>query len=132
MMGTKPQAALEAARNLDPAPIAFGANCGSHPRQLVETIVQLAEAAEPGDVIIAKGNCGVPKLTEDGIQYDGTPAVMADYAQLVRDAGASIIGGCCGTTAAHLAFIREALDERSAGAKPDAARIEQIFGPAVG
>lgn len=132
MMGTKPQAALEAARAMDPPPAAFGANCGSHPRQLVATIVQLAEAAEAGEIIIAKGNCGVPKLTANGIQYDGTQAVMADYAQLARDAGARIIGGCCGTAAAHLAAIREALDERPAGAMPDAARIAQIFGPEEG
>ncbi len=130
MMGTKPGAAFEAARAMPSAPLAFGANCGTHPRQLVETILDLALAAEPGEIIIAKGNCGVPRLTEEGIQYDGTPSVMADYAVLARDAGARIIGGCCGTTAAHLGAIKQALEARPMGEVPDAAVIEKVFGPA--
>ncbi len=130
MMGTKPGAALEAAREMEPACAAFGANCGSHPRQLVETIVRLAAAARPEEIIIAKGNCGVPRLTEKGIQYDGTPTVMADYAHLARAAGARIIGGCCGTTAAHLGAIKKALDNRPRGELPNAARIDEVFGPA--
>ena len=129
MMGTKPDAAFQAARGMDPAPAAFGANCGSNPRQMVATVVDLAQTAEPGEIIIAKGNCGVPRLTELGIQYDGTPARMSDYACLARDAGAHIIGGCCGTTAEHLGAIKEALESRPRGAMPDGARIEEIFGP---
>ena len=47
--------------------------------------------------IIAKGNAGIPKYVDGHIHYDGTPDLMADYAVLARDAGATIIGGCCGT-----------------------------------
>jgi 5-methyltetrahydrofolate--homocysteine methyltransferase len=64
----------------------------------------------PDDVVVAKGNCGVPHYVEGKIQYDGTPDQMAIYARLARDTGARIIGGCCGTTPGHLAAIRAALE----------------------
>src|SRR5262249_36317734 len=71
-----------------------------------------------GDVIVAKGNCGVPHYVEGKIQYDGTPEQMAIYARLARDTGARIIGGCCGTTPAHLAAIPAALAGYQPRAKP--------------
>jgi 5-methyltetrahydrofolate--homocysteine methyltransferase len=48
---------------------------------------------------------------------------MADYAVLARDAGARIIGGCCGTQPEHLKRMREALETRPKGARPT---LEQI------
>ena len=89
----------------------------------------LARAAEPGDLIVAKGNCGIPHYQDGQIHYDGTPEVMADYACLARDAGARIIGGCCGTTPAHIAAMAEALATRPAGPPPDRATIEAALGP---
>ena len=92
-------------------PIAFGANCGVGPAQLLDSILGLAQGAEPGDVIVSKSNCGLPVMGDDmRVHYDGTPEVMAAYARLARDAGARIIGGCCGTTPAHVAR-----DDRGAG-----------------
>ena len=55
-------------------------------------------AAAPDDVLVAKGNCGIPTLVGDKVHYGGTPELMADYARLARDSGARIIGGCCGTS----------------------------------
>ena len=63
------------------------------------------------------------------VRYDGAPEVMAEYACLARDAGARIIGGCCGTTASHLAAMREALERRPRAAAPDHAAIEARLGP---
>ncbi len=128
MMGTKPAAARESALAADPAPLAFGANCGSGPRQMIETVLAFAEVSAPGEIIIAKGNCGTPKLGADGIQYDGTPDLMAEYARMVRDAGARIVGGCCGTTAAHLAAIGRALHSTPQGERPTLEEIGQVFG----
>jgi 5-methyltetrahydrofolate--homocysteine methyltransferase len=54
---------------------------------------------------------------------------MADYALLARDAGARIIGGCCGTKGEHLAAMRRALDEIEPGGVPDVDRIEAALGP---
>ena len=58
---------------------------------------------------MAKGNCGVPEFMGDAIVYNGTPKMMAKYARYARDMGASIIGGCCGTTDVHIKAMSEAL-----------------------
>jgi 5-methyltetrahydrofolate--homocysteine methyltransferase len=53
---------------------------------------------------------------------------MATYARLARDAGARVIGGCCGTTAEHLAAMRRALDATERGPPPDLVAIEAALG----
>ena len=53
---------------------------------------------------------------------------MADYARMVADAGARIIGGCCGTTPTHIAAMREALDGYQTGDKPEVTTLEQTLG----
>ena len=69
-------------------------------------------AADPAAATICKGNCGVPRFEGTEIVYSGTPELMGRYAALAVDAGARIIGGCCGTTPEHLAAMRSA--DRSA------------------
>ena len=59
---------------------------------------------------VSKGNCGIPEFRGAEIHYSGTPELMARYVQLAVDAGARIVGGCCGTTPEHLAAMRVALD----------------------
>lgn len=129
MMGLTPDAALALAHSLDPAPAGFGANCGIGPAQLLATLLGFSRFERQGEVIIAKGNCGIPEYRDGAIHYTGTDAIMADYAVLARDAGARIIGGCCGTTGTHLAAMRRALDTVEPGPLPDVARIEQLLGP---
>ena len=58
---------------------------------------------------VSKGNCG-SRSSGAEIDYSGTPELMARYVQLAVDAGARIVGGCCGTTPEHLAAMRVALD----------------------
>ena len=118
MMGVTPAAAIELYRSIEPPLAAFGANCGVGAAELAATILGLAQGARPDEVIIAKGNCGVPSWHEGHIHYDGTPELMAEYARLVRDAGARIVGGCCGTTPAHIRAIRDALAEHQPGERP--------------
>ena len=60
--------------------------------------------------VIAKGNCGIPVYVDGAIHYHGTPELMAAYACLARDAGVTIIGGCCGTTEVHVRAMRTALE----------------------
>jgi 5-methyltetrahydrofolate--homocysteine methyltransferase len=110
-------------------PVAFGANCGIGPAQLVESVLGLALAADPRDIIVAKGNCGVPQYRGGQIHYDGTPEIMAAYACLARDAGARVIGGCCGTTAGHVRAMALALASRPPGPRPERAVIEAALGP---
>jgi methionine synthase I (cobalamin-dependent) len=129
MMGVTPAAAIGLRDRLPARPAAFGANCGIGPAQLVESVLGLTRAASPGDLIVAKGNCGLPHYHEGQILYDGTPEVVAKYACLARDAGARVIGGCCGTTAAHIRAMALALDARPPGPAPDRSAIEAALGP---
>jgi methionine synthase I (cobalamin-dependent) len=129
MMGVTTAAAMGLRERLAVRPVAFGANCGTGPAQLVESVLGLAGAAGPGDIIVAKGNCGVPQYRDGQIHYDGTPEVMAAYACLARDAGARVIGGCCGTTASHVRAMALALASRPPGRQPERAAIEAALGP---
>jgi 5-methyltetrahydrofolate--homocysteine methyltransferase len=129
MMGLTCEAAMGLRAGLAVPPVAFGANCGIGPAQLVDSVLGLMGAAEPGDLIVAKGNCGLPHYHDGEIRYDGTPEIMADYACLARDAGARIIGGCCGTTPTHIAAMALALATRPARPAPDLATVEQTLGP---
>lgn len=127
MMGITPQDAVRMAADLPVRPVAVGANCGVGPNQLLATILSMREADSEA-ILVAKGNCGIPEFRDGLIHYTGTPEIMATYARLARDAGASIVGGCCGTTAEHLGAMRRALDSSEAGAVPDIAAIELALG----
>ncbi|MSP49485.1 MAG: betaine--homocysteine S-methyltransferase [Alphaproteobacteria bacterium] len=128
MMGATPEAVATFLQNLRPAPVAIGANCGVGASDLIYSVMQITEAV-PDAVVIAKGNCGIPKFVGEKVEYTGTPAVMAEYACLALDAGARIVGGCCGTSPGHLAAMRRALDTHHLGPRPDVARIIECIGP---
>lgn len=128
MMGLTPADFVNFVHTLDPKPAAYGANCGVGASDLTATIVQLSAAARPGDVIVAKGNCGIPFFEAGKIKYNGTPELMADYSRLARDAGARIVGGCCGTSAEHLAHMRKALDAHTPGERPSVEAIVARLG----
>ena len=91
-------------------------------------MVNLATASDPSAVLVAKANCGIPQFVDGAIRFDGTPELMARYACLSLDAGARIIGGCCGTTPEHLRIMREALEAHVPGPRPDLATIESRLG----
>lgn len=130
MMGVKPVDAIRKARELPVRPVAFGANCGIGPAQLLDSIIGLAQGADTDDILVAKSNCGLPVMGDDmKVRYDGTPEVMAQYARLARDAGAKIIGGCCGTTPLHLRAIVEALASSPKATSPSLEEIERLLGP---
>ncbi len=132
MMGDTPEAAMAYVQDLPDPPVAFGANCGAGPSMLIDSVVRLKRAADPEMIIIAKGNCGVPELTKDGVVFTGTAEVMEKYARLARDAGARIIGGCCGTTAEILKVMIDAIREYEPGLPPDTETIEAVLGPMLG
>ena len=127
MMGLTSAEMVKMVGKLDRPPLAFGANCGVGAADLLRTVLGFA-AAGPDLPVIAKGNAGIPKYVEGHIHYDGTPELMADYAVLARDCGATIIGGCCGTTAEHLAAMRAALETRPRGDRPTLDQIAERLG----
>jgi 5-methyltetrahydrofolate--homocysteine methyltransferase len=107
---------------------ACGSNCGVSPSELVASIVNLAAASDSSAVLVAKANCGIPQYIDGAIRFNGTPALMGAYAGLALDAGARIIGGCCGTTPDHLRVMRRALESHVRGPKPDLVTIEARLG----
>ena len=86
-----------------------GSNCGVGPAELMDSTQGLI--ATGIDIpIVAKGNCGIPQYVDGAIHFHGSPELMAQYALFARDAGATIIGGCCGTTPEHIAAMVRALN----------------------
>jgi 5-methyltetrahydrofolate--homocysteine methyltransferase len=107
-------------------PLAQGANCGVGAPDILVTVLEMHGATVP---IISKGNCGVPQFHGTEIVYSGTPELMSRYAAMAVDAGARIIGGCCGTTPSHLAAMRAALDAYTPGGRPSLEQIVEAVGP---
>ena len=129
MMGVTPAEHARLCHSFSPRPLAIGANCGVGAAELVVGLLNMTTATNPDEVIVAKGNCGIPYYLDGQIRYDGTPELMADYARLARDVGARIIGGCCGTSPAHLAAIKRALEMHRPGTRPTAEEIVARLGP---
>ncbi|MGB7261952.1 MAG: betaine--homocysteine S-methyltransferase [Albidovulum sp.] len=127
MMGLTSAQMVSMVDKLAHPPLAFGANCGVGASDLMRTVLGFA-AAGPERPIIAKGNAGIPKYHDGHIHYDGTPELMAEYAVLARDAGVTIIGGCCGTMPEHLTAMREALETRPRKPRPTVDEITQCLG----
>lgn len=90
---------------------AVGFNCSV----TSDVMVAMAAAAAPqlGVPLIAQPNAGQPRATPAGVVYDADPAAFARDLAAMADAGARLLGGCCGTTPAFIAAARRALDERS-------------------
>ncbi len=128
MMGLTSADMAKLVDKLPNAPLAYGANCGVGASDLLRTVLGFA-AQGSNRPVIAKGNAGIPKYVDGHIHYDGTPELMAEYAVLARDAGATIIGGCCGTQAEHLALMRDALESRPRGERPTLDAIADAIGP---
>jgi 5-methyltetrahydrofolate--homocysteine methyltransferase len=107
MMGVSPEQAAAAL-------VAFGAdaiggNCGNGPDELLPVIERI-RATDPNVPIVAKPNVGMPVFVDARAMYRTEPAAMAAEGRALRTAGASVIGACCGSTAAHLAAMADALE----------------------
>ncbi len=131
MMGLSGADIVELQSQLAWAPLAFGTNCGLGASEVVAAISNMRQAAAQygvTPVIVAKANCGIPQWEDGEIHYNGTPQVMARFASMAIDAGARIIGGCCGTKPEHIRLMREALDHYTPGPTPDIERITKELG----
>ncbi len=106
MMGVSPEQAVEALVALGAD--AIGANCGNGPDELVPVIDRM-RAAAPDVTLVAKSNVGMPVFVDARAVYPTEPATMAAEGLRMRDAGARVIGACCGSTPAHLAAMADAL-----------------------
>ena len=106
MMGVSPAKALEVMGSFGLA--ALGANCGNGPAE-IEDVIKTMHTLDPDMILIAKSNAGIPHWVDDELHYDGTPKVMGEYTKRVFGLGASLIGGCCGSSPEHIKAMAEAL-----------------------
>ena len=106
MMGVSPEQAVEAllAWGAD----AVGGNCGNGPDELLP-VIQRMRAARPDAELVAKSNAGMPELVDMRAVYRADPETMAAFAVQMREAGARIVGACCGSSPDHLRAMHDAL-----------------------
>ena len=131
MMGVSPSEIAQLQSQLPVKPIAFGANCGLGASEVIAAIMNMQlnnDLSSAAPALVAKGNCGIPEWIDGQISYSGNPELMAKYATMAIDAGARLIGGCCGTTPAHVAAMREAIDSHAKNSKPTIEQIESKLG----
>lgn len=104
LFGTDPATAVNVLQSLGVD--AIGANCSTGPDEMCEIIREMKKYANVP--IIAKPNAGMPELVNGETVYAMTAEEFAEAGQRLVDAGAGVLGGCCGTTPAHImALARE-------------------------
>jgi len=86
----------------------IGTNCSGGPSQIAR-VARAMRAAAPDALITAMPNAGFPEQLRGRTIYPATPNYFAEYALTLRDSGVNLIGGCCGTTPAHIAAMGNAL-----------------------
>ena len=107
MMGVDPQ---QVAQELPQAGAnVIGANCGNGIKQMIEITSEFRKHTDLP--ILVHANAGLPELVDGQTVFRQTPESMAALTRALVDAGANIIGGCCGTTPAHITAMKAALDD---------------------
>lgn len=105
MTGTDPLTAAIIMEALQP--LAIGANCSGGARELLPIIQRLAQYGS--GFLSVEPNAGLPRLVDGQTVFPDTPEEMAEYALRLKEAGANLIGGCCGTTPVHIQAMARAL-----------------------
>lgn len=107
LYGTEPATAAVVLQSLGADCI--GINCSTGPEDMIVPVQQMAEyAAIP---ILAKPNAGLPELENGVTVYKTTPEEFAAWGKKLVEAGASVMGGCCGTTPEHIRALKEAIKD---------------------
>ena len=101
LYGTDPKTAVITLQSLGVD--AVGINCSTGPMEMIPLVEQMKAYANVP--ILAKPNAGMPKLVNGETVYDMSPEEFAQAGRLLVDAGANIIGGCCGTTPEHIKVL---------------------------
>ncbi len=107
MMGVTPQQFAAAARAAGAHII--GANCGLGPEHMLRVIAELRAAVPPGTPILAMPNAGMPRCEGGKTIFPESPETFAAHIPALREAGATLIGGCCGTAPSHIEMIAKTI-----------------------
>lgn len=105
LYGTPPEVAINVLQSLGVD--AVGVNCSTGPQGMITIVEKMAEYARVP--LIAKPNAGLPELEGKETVYKMTPSEFAQAGKALIEAGASMIGGCCGTTPEHIKALAEAV-----------------------
>jgi len=109
LYGTNPETAAVVLETLGVA--AMGANCSTGPKQMSEVIGRMAAVSTVP--LIAKPNAGLPKLAQDGsTYYDMQSDTFGEEMHHTIERGATILGGCCGTSAPYISEVVGAVGDR--------------------
>jgi len=87
----------------------IGANCSGGPAQLFRILIQMREAV-PGTRLVVKPNAGWPEQVGGRVMYSARPEYFGEYAAAFASLGVRLMGGCCGTTPAHIQQMRRVID----------------------
>jgi len=109
MMGLSPTQVIESIGPLNVA--AIGANCGRSLEDMEHVVHEFA-TLNGGIALWIKPNAGLPSMVGDIARYDTAPAEMAKFARRFIDAGAQVVGGCCGSSPEHVRAIATAVHDR--------------------
>ena len=108
MMGLSPADAIRMA--LETGADIIGTNCGNGMERMID-IVKEIHTEFPEAFILVQANAGLPVLVDGVVKFPETPEIMASYIPALIEAGANIVGGCCGTTPKHIKAIAVALQK---------------------
>ncbi len=117
LTGITPEAAARALTELGVD--VLGANCSTGPRGVCDVVSryrQVLDEMGATQPISAMPNAGYPETRGERLFYPASPDYFGQYAQRLIEAGAQIVGGCCGTTPDHIAAMRRAVDARASAA----------------
>lgn len=114
MMGVSPTQAAQTV--LGEGVDVIGSNCGNGMSGMVEIVREL-RAVDSSVPILIHANAGSPRIVDGETVFPETPEDMASFVPQLAEAGAGIIGGCCGTTPAHIAAIADKVGNLR-GARP--------------
>ncbi|NOY82737.1 MAG: methionine synthase [Kiritimatiellaeota bacterium] len=114
MMGVSPTQAVETL--LGAGADVVGTNCGNGMAGMIEIIREMRRAAGDSVPLLVHANAGLPKNINGVDVFPETPEQTASFVPALIEAGSNLIGGCCGTTPAHIAAIHAAVARFSAGA----------------
>ena len=107
MMGLSPSEAICMA--IDAGADIVGTNCGNGIERMIE-IVKEIRLAFPDTFILVHANAGLPVLVNGVDTFPETPEIMASHIPALLEAGVNIVGGCCGTTPAHIKALCASLE----------------------
>jgi homocysteine S-methyltransferase len=88
-----------------------GINCGLGPQPSLEVLEEMVKAAE-GTPVSVMPNAGLPQMVDGRYVYLSSPEYFADFAARALAVGARVLGGCCGTTPAHIRAMRDRIASR--------------------